>query len=519
MSTAQPPDTAVGTAKPQQKQKNTQPTGTTAAGAGAAASSSTDGAPKKLTGAELKAQKQAEKAKRRAAVIAAKEAAGGVPPAAAVAAAAAAGQTSQSGSQPKQGKGKSSASAESGGGGSGGGGKITGPLASRPSAGAASAASAAPGTGGPAGEAAAAVATPADREKDARSGIPECFSHLPMAKRITIAQAHRDVHPAILAVGQQMASFDLRHNMARLEATLVAFKKVIASYQTPPGNAFSRHFVSHVLNPQIEYLTECRPMCFAMGNGIRLLKARVSQLDLDTDDADAIEELCDSIDSFVQERIFVAAVGIAREAASMIHDGDVVLTFGGPRLVCAALEQAWDHGVRFDLIVVNDPSDPAPGQALAKEFQRRATLVAGRTPDGARAAAPSYVTYSPSLDGIDNLVARSSIVLLGAEAVFANGALLAPAGTCDVASAASAVNATVIALCETVNFDRDRVATDALAHNEIDPDRCDGDAFRLLFDTTPSSLINMLICEYEEASGMVPAHAINLVLRTREDPN
>lgn len=511
MSTAPPPDAAAGAAKAQQKQEKAQPAAPAAAAAAAAATA--DGAPKKLSGAELKAQKQAEKAKRRAAVIAAKEAAGGVPPAAAVAAAGgAAGGGAQGGSQPKQGKGKGGANAEGSGSGSG---KITGSLPSRPAAGGASSSAASGAAGGaaagPSADAAAAVATPADREKDARSGIPECFSHLPMAKRITLSQAHKDVHSAVLAVGQQMASFDLRDNMARLEAMFVAFKKVISTYQTPPGNAFSRHFVSHVLNPQIEYLTECRPMCFAMGNGIRLLKARVSQLDLDTDDADAIEELCESIDGFIQERIFVAAVGIAREAASMIHDGDAVLTFGGPRLVRAALEQAWDRGLRFDLIVVNDPSDPAPGQALAKQFQQRAAVSTSST--------PAYVTYCPSLDGIDSLVARTSTVLLGAEAVFANGALLAPAGTCDVASAASIAGCTTIALCETVNFDRDRVATDALAHNEIDPDRCDGDAFRLLFDTTPSSLVCMLICEYEEASGMVPAHAINLVLRTREDPN
>lgn len=315
-----------------------------------------DAPPKKLSGAELKALKQAEKAKRRAAVIAAKEAVGG--PAAPVvpgpAAAAAGGQQKQAKSKGKQDDAASRPSAD--------GAKITGPLARHP------------GPPGAAGTAAASAVDPsvvAELEKDPRAGIPECFSHLQMAKRITLSQAHKDVHPAVLAVGQQMASFTLRDNMARLEATLLAFKKVIESYKTPPGNAFSRHFVSHVLNPQIEYLIECRPMCFAMGNAIRLLKARVSQLDLDTDDADAIEDLVESINIFIQERIFVAAVGIAHEAASMIHDGDVVLTYGGPRLVRAALEKAWDQGMRFDLIVVNDSSDPKAGKDLAKLFQQR----------------------------------------------------------------------------------------------------------------------------------------------------
>ncbi|CAK7216419.1 hypothetical protein SBRCBS47491_002818 [Sporothrix bragantina] len=509
MSSGQPPEAATGTdTAPAKQNAKTEAAPATAA---AVVASAGDAPPKKLSGAELKAQKQAEKAKRRAAVIAAKEAAaGGAAPGGAAGGAppAAAAQGGQGGSnQPKQGKAKGGQGAD---GGSGAGGKITGPLVRHPSnpSGQASAVAAASA----AAAAAAAEATPVEREKDARAGIPECFSHLPMAKRISIAQAHKDVHPAVLAVGQQMASFVLRDNMARLEATLVAFKKVIESYRTPPGNAFSRHFVSHVLNPQIEYLTECRPMCFAMGNGIRLLKARVSQLDLDTDDADAIADLCESIDGFIQERIFVAAVGIAREAASMINDGDVVLTYGGPRLVRAALEQAWDRGLRFDLIVVDDASDPAAGQALAKQFQQRSSAAATK-------GRATYVTYCPSLDGVDSHVARATTVFLGIESVFANGALLAPAGTNDVALSAQASGCSVIALCETVNFDRDRVATDALAHNEIDPDRCDGDAFRLLFDITQSSSVSMLICEYEEASGMVPAHAIYQVMRTREDPN
>jgi translation initiation factor eIF-2B subunit delta len=63
-------------------------------------------------------------------------------------------------------------------------------------------------------------------EKDVRSGIPDCFSHIPMSKRIPTSQAHKDVHPAVLAVGQQMATFALNDSISRLKATLLAFAKV-----------------------------------------------------------------------------------------------------------------------------------------------------------------------------------------------------------------------------------------------------------------------------------------------------
>jgi translation initiation factor eIF-2B subunit delta len=63
-------------------------------------------------------------------------------------------------------------------------------------------------------------------EKDGRGAIPECFSHIPMAKRIPLSQAHKDVHPAVLVVGQQMATFALKDSISRLKATLLAFRKV-----------------------------------------------------------------------------------------------------------------------------------------------------------------------------------------------------------------------------------------------------------------------------------------------------
>lgn len=62
--------------------------------------------------------------------------------------------------------------------------------------------------------------------KENKPSVPECFSHLSMAKRIPMTQADKDVHPAVLLLGQQMSSFVLRDSTKRLEATLLALKKV-----------------------------------------------------------------------------------------------------------------------------------------------------------------------------------------------------------------------------------------------------------------------------------------------------
>ncbi|KAL1871044.1 hypothetical protein VTK73DRAFT_2279 [Phialemonium thermophilum] len=438
--------------------------------------------PPKLSNAELKAKAKAEKAARRAQAKEAKATA------AATAGGAAAGAPSASG----------------GGGSSTGEGKSGKPGKGAAKQDAQQQQLQVPGGGSAPRRLSAVGKRPslASLEKDVRSVIPDCFSHIAMAKRISTSQAHKDVHPGVLALGQQMATFTVRDSIARLRGTLLAFRKVIESYETPKGNSLSRHFVPHVLNPQIDYLTECRPMCFSMGNAIRLLKAKVNKFDIDTPEDEAKEGLLEFIDNFINERITLAELVIARNAAAMVGADDTILTYGRHRLVEKALLQAWKDGQRFDVVVLDDPFDKT-GQDLAKVLRRQ----------GIR------VVYAPSLGGLRLQAKQATKVLLGAEAIFANGSLYGAAGTCDVAMAAADVGTPVIALCETINFDRDRVTTDALTYNEIDPERNSAENFRLLFDTTRDKYLDVVVTEYESETGNSPAQAVLAILRKQEDPN
>ena len=137
---------------------------------------------KKLSGAELKAKAKAEKAARRAATKAVSQPAGD--------AKGGKSKQKQDGPQGVAGKGK-------------------------------------PGGTGP-------RAPP--KEKGPK--VPECFSHLAMAKRISMTQADKDVHPAVLLLGQQMSAFVVTGSTRRMESTLLALKKVRAAsfsrHKTPP---------------------------------------------------------------------------------------------------------------------------------------------------------------------------------------------------------------------------------------------------------------------------------------------
>lgn len=276
---------------------------------------------------------------------------------------------------------------------------------------------------------------------------------------------------------------------------------MIEAHEPPPGQTFARNLLSACLNPQIEYLTGCRTMCFSMGNAIRMLKSKINTLvENNTSDEESKETLSQAIESFLQERVLYAEVAIAKKANTLIHDGDTVLTYGHPRLVRLALQRAWAEGRKFEVTIVDDPFDCA-GQELAKILRQ----------DGIR------IHYHPSLAGISMNVRRVSKVFLGAEAMFANGSLYAQAGTADLAMAAKDADVPVIALLETVNCDRERVSVDSLTYNEIDPEKCTAGSFRLLFDTTRDRYISVVVTESEEAEASGSTSAILSILKKLDE--
>ncbi|KAI0381828.1 nagb/rpia/CoA transferase-like protein [Hypomontagnella monticulosa] len=419
--------------------------------------------PAKLSGAELKAKAKAEKAARRAQVKATKEVAKGEAAVSSVP-----GQLGPSAGEVKGSKGK---------------GKQDGSATTTPGAAGRPVVSKGP------------VPVPPPEPKFT---VPECFSHLSMAKRIPITQADKDVHPTVLALGQQMATFTIDESITRLKATLLAFKKVIDSYTTPPGNTLARHLTPHVLNPQIDYLTACRPMCFSMGNAIRWLKLQVSKIDPDVPEVDAKKQLCSGIDTFIQERISMADLVIVEKAADRIEEGDVVLTFGWSTLVERTLLHAHSvTGRKFSVVILDDPYEKK-GQALAKDLTAR----------GIR------VSYYGDLGGLRWHLQDVTRVLVTAESMFNNGSMYARSGTCDMAIAAKQLGKPVLVLCETINI-TERVATDSLTYNEIDPERNSGASFRLLYDTTPDKYLSLVISEL----GTVQPTSVPDLLRKLEESN
>ena len=353
------------------------------------------------------------------------------------------------------------------------------------------------------------------------------FSHLySQPRRTSIANASKDVHPAVLALGLQMSSYVICGSNARCAATLLVFKRVIESYTTPVGNSLPRH-LPVVLSSQIEYLTSCRPLSVSMGNAIRWLKVKISEIDPDTSEDTARADLCRDIDNFINERITVAGQVIADFTCSKIQDGDVIITYAKSSTVQHTLYEAYKRGKKFSVIVV-DSRPMFEGKNLARALAKLGIQV------------QYTLTHA-----INHVINRATKVLLGAHAMMSNGRLFSRVGTALVAMMAQEASIPVIVCCESIKF-TDRVALDSIVHNEVaPPDELllsqdhdhdtvrgkEGDSsgggevqegglhnwrdvpglqlLNLMYDLTPADCISVVITEY----GFLPPSSVPVVHR------
>ena len=353
----------------------------------------------------------------------------------------------------------------------------------------------------------------------------ELFSHLyTQPRRQTIEGVSKDVHPAVLALGLQMSSYEICGSSARCVAMLLAFKEAIQAYTTPVGTSLARHMTSHYLSPQIDFLKSCRPISESMGNAIRWLKKLIVEIDPSTAEQEAKDDLREKIDTFIRERITVTDQAIAASASQQIRNGSVVLTYAKSSIVEKTILEAHANGTKFRVIVVN--SRPLfEAKSLATSLMQAGLEV-------------EYLPYS----AISHGVKQATLVLLGAHSMLSNGRLQSRVGTAAVAMQAAKADIPVIVCCESVKFSG-KVALDSVVLNEVAPseelllpqklapskakDTDDEDEpakvqtlndwkeidnlqiLNLMYDVTPAEYIKMVICEY----GSLPPSSVPVVHR------
>ena len=245
-----------------------------------------------------------------------------------------------------------------------------------------------------------------------------------------------------------------------------------------------------------------------MGNAIRWLKVKISEVDVSTEETKAKANLCEAVDNYIREKITVADQVIARRAIEKIRNGDVIMTYAKSSIVQQTLVEAYRQGKQFRVIVV----DSRP-------------LFEGKNLACALSDLGLEVQYSLT-HGLSHVIKGVTKVFLGAHAMMSDGRLYSRIGTALVAMTAKEFEIPVIVCCESVKY-TDRVALDSFVHNEIAPpeeliplqeppsplakwlDIPNLQLLNLMYDLTPANFITMVIDE----TGYLPPSSIPFMHR------
>ena len=228
-------------------------------------------------------------------------------------------------------------------------------------------------------------------------------------------------------------------------------------------------------------------------------------------EADAKTKLINSIESFIQLRIILADEVISNTGAEKIENGDVILTYAKSTVIELIIKQAYDQGKSFKVICV-DCNPKFEGKILLKRLLEHGISC-------------TYI----SINAVAYVMKNVTKVLLGANAMFANGTVLSRVGSAVVAMVADQYNKPLLICCETYKLS-EKVQVDSITFNELaDPDALiddhtsKDDAYSLIdwrdysnlkllnlnYDLIPQEFVTMVVTEI----GVIPSTSVPVVVR------
>jgi len=292
------------------------------------------------------------------------------------------------------------------------------------------------------------------------------------------------LHPAVLSLGLQYANGSIRGANARCRAMLQTFQTIIADYSsnntsntTTKANSktpkdIRQDLEQSLLKPSFTYwTTHCRTHSVSMGNAFTFLKTTVANIDRDTSESDAKEELIMMIDSYITQRIDFAKQVISKFAGTKIVDGDVVLTYGRSDVVQCLLEDAASSGSSDDgsttppkkiRLIIVDSRPLLEGRQLLKHF----TSSNNNNNTNTNTSIKIEITYIllNSLSYV--MMGEVTKVFLGAAALMSDGSVLSRVGTASIAMMAQRKGIPVLVCCETYKIS-DKVQLESITGNEL----------------------------------------------------
>jgi ribose 1,5-bisphosphate isomerase len=255
------------------------------------------------------------------------------------------------------------------------------------------------------------------------------------------------------------------------------------------------------LNTTAKLLLATRPTAVSLPNGIRYVMHRVTTemyqgKPLDLVRSTAVKSAKDFIANSLSAIQRISEIGAKR-----VTDGDRLLTHCNSSAVVAILKTAWSQGKRFE-VTVTETRPRFQGRITANELGSAGIPVTMILDDAARFF----------MNKIDK-------VIVGADAITANGALVNKIGTSLIALSAHEARTRVFAAAETYKFSPETMIGELIEIEERDPSEIisstdlnqlpNTEVRNPAFDVTPAEYIDLIITE----KGIIPPQAAVLMLQ------
>jgi len=241
-------------------------------------------------------------------------------------------------------------------------------------------------------------------------------------------------------------------------------------------------------------LIASRPTAISLWNGVQYVFKDTAGI---TDANEYREKVKVNADRFIK-RSKNALMTIGKLGANRVRDGDKVLTHCNSKAAIAVMAEAWAQGKRFEVF------------ATESRPWRQGVLTAN---DLARLGIPVTMIIDSA---VRYVMKDMDLVLVGADTIASNGAVINKIGTSQVALAAHEARVPFTVCAETFKFSprtiygelvkiEERDATEVVKAGEVPPHV---KVFNPVFDATPPEYIDSIVTEI----GVIPPYAAYQVI-------
>jgi ribose 1,5-bisphosphate isomerase len=308
------------------------------------------------------------------------------------------------------------------------------------------------------------------------------------------------VHEDVLKTVEDVRIRQMRGGTIVTHAALTALRSAaLKSKASSPQEFFTE------LEENSRYLTKIRAASIPLANGLRHVVSEAQRATEGGSDVEKLKQIVSDATTTFDRKLEESIREIAEIGARRLKDGDVIMTHSYSSSVIAILKRTHQQGKQLRLFVT----------------ETRPELV-GR--DVVRELAAEGIDTTLIIDSaVSHFIEKSDKVLVGAEAVAANGAIVNKIGTATIAAVAHGARVRVYAAASTYKFSPETMLGELIEIEERDPSYVlDDPEMRKLsnitvrnpaFDVTSPQDIDLIITE----RGVIPPQAAIMIVREQNN--